>query len=338
MLRVKLHPATIDSLAEMICGAHGTEANGFKWENFPYRKAGQLTVFFENCFVKGFNVAGGTRKTVVKKVLDDLNGRPQRDRPGDHLIRIITELVEDRHFRDVPEEQRLKALSALNRVLREDKLHVGLEYDGKPQLRLGAESIKQKSFGQAKPATPPSAEAAKAARKRFIATYGNLLSRFDELSGSSDYRARGYALEDLLQNLFLANGIPCEQAFTRNAGAEQIDGAFKLEGIHYLVECKWTKPNCSRADLDIFSAKLSRSATTGVLGFFLSVNGFSSDGLEMLKHNPQKNMILADGYDIRKTLESELNFSDFLMTKRAHLSLRAEPYLRVFQYETLLKR
>jgi hypothetical protein len=50
---------------------------------------------------------------------------------------------------------------------------------------------------------------------------------------------RGYLLQDILNRLFMAHGIAVAKAFRRNAGGEQIDGAFELEGWHYIVECRW---------------------------------------------------------------------------------------------------
>ncbi len=66
-----------------------------------------------------------------------------------------------------------------------------------------------------------------------------LLMMFDELARSEDAQRRGYLLQDLLNRLFDIHEIPVVRSFTRNDGAEQVDGAFKLEGWHYIVECRW---------------------------------------------------------------------------------------------------
>jgi len=64
-----------------------------------------------------------------------------------------------------------------------------------------------------------------------------LLMMLDDLGRSDDSQRRGYLLQDLLNRLFLIHQIPAVQSFTRNERAEQIDGAFRLEGWHYIVEC-----------------------------------------------------------------------------------------------------
>jgi hypothetical protein len=66
-----------------------------------------------------------------------------------------------------------------------------------------------------------------------------LLMMFDELARSDDPHGRGYLLQDLLNRLFDIHQVSVMRAFTRNQGGEQIDGAFKLEGWYYVVECRW---------------------------------------------------------------------------------------------------
>lgn len=66
-----------------------------------------------------------------------------------------------------------------------------------------------------------------------------LLRRYDALGVSGDPHGRGYLLQDLLRDTFNHFAIPVEQSFTRNAGGEQIDGAFVINGWHYIVECRW---------------------------------------------------------------------------------------------------
>ncbi len=65
-----------------------------------------------------------------------------------------------------------------------------------------------------------------------------LLQKFDELVQQQFPQSRGYALQDLLGDLFALHRIPVIGSFTRNEGAEQIDGAFRLNGWYYIVECR----------------------------------------------------------------------------------------------------
>jgi hypothetical protein len=66
-----------------------------------------------------------------------------------------------------------------------------------------------------------------------------LLMMLDGLAQEKDHHKRGYLLQELLAQLFDVHRIPVIRPFVRNDRAEQIDGALKLEGWHYIVECRW---------------------------------------------------------------------------------------------------
>ena len=133
-------------------------------------------------------------------------------------------------------------------------------------------------------------------RKREL---GLLLVMFDDLA-LQDHRAqeRGYRLQDLLNRLFAAFEIPVEKSFTRNASAEQIDGAFLLDGWYYLTECRWRHESSNIRDIDGLSGQISRSGIQ-TMGLFISVNGWSENVPRLLKQNTQKAIILMHGYDLR---------------------------------------
>ena len=98
---------------------------------------------------------------------------------------------------------------------------------------------------------------------------GLLLMMFDELARSDDPHKRGYLLQDLLNRLFDLHEIPVVRSFTRNDGAEQVDGAFKLEGWHYVVECRWREKLADIRQLDGLLGQVSRSGKQTMGGFSL---------------------------------------------------------------------
>jgi hypothetical protein len=158
-----------------------------------------------------------------------------------------------------------------------------------------------------------------------------LLLMFDELARSEDHQQRGYLLQDLLNRLFDLHGLPVVKPFTRNEGGEQIDGAFKLEGWHYLVECRWREKLANIRELDGLKGQVDRSGKQS-MGLFLSVNGWSDNVPPLLKQNPQKSILLMDGYDLRCVLAGEIDLHDFLAAKVAALSLDTEPFLGAAQF------
>ncbi len=158
-----------------------------------------------------------------------------------------------------------------------------------------------------------------------------LLMMFDDLARLEDAQRRGYLLQDLLNRLFDLYQLPVMQSFTRNKGAEQIDGAFKLDGWYYIVECRWRKNSADIRELDGLEGAVRRSGKQ-TMGLFLSINGWSNNVQTLLKQNPEKTIILMEGYDLRTVLSGQIDLQDFLLAKLAHLNLKAEPFFGVTEY------
>jgi hypothetical protein len=131
--------------------------------------------------------------------------------------------------------------------------------------------------------------------------------------------------------LFNVYEIPITQSFTRTDGAEQIDGAIMLPGWHYLIECRWRKKPADTRDLDGLVGQVNRSGKQ-TMGIFLSINHWSPHVVSTLKQNPDKSVILVNGFDLRAVLEVRVDLQDFLIAKSAELNLKGEPYLSVQDY------
>lgn len=101
-----------------------------------------------------------------------------------------------------------------------------------------------------------------------------LLAQFDHLSTRGEPQERGCLLQDVLHRLFVAPGIAVVRPFQRNAGGEQIDGGFELEGWHYIVECRWRERLAAVRELDGRYRQIARSGKQ-TMGLFLSINGWS---------------------------------------------------------------
>ncbi|MBE9102180.1 restriction endonuclease [Vacuolonema iberomarrocanum] len=162
-----------------------------------------------------------------------------------------------------------------------------------------------------------------------------LLSEFDRfasLTSLEDRRARGFLLEDLLTRIFALHAIQVQKSFKRNEGGEQIDGAFKLDGWYYLVECKWTQKLSDIRQLDSLYGKVNRSGRQ-TLGLFLSINGWSKNVCPLLRQNSEKSIILMDGYDLRCVLveHNRISLKDLLLQKLEHLNFEGEPFYSAFQ-------
>jgi hypothetical protein len=179
------------------------------------------------------------------------------------------------------------------------------------------------------------AEFARLAEERshaFQKESGLLLAMFDETARlDNDQQRRGFLLQDLLNRIFNLYEITVHRSFQRNEGAEQIDGAFRLEGWHYLVECRWRNKMTNVRDLDGLLGQVGRSGKQ-TMGLFFSFNGWSENVPRLLKQNPEKSIILMDGYDLRVALAHPLDIRDLILAKVAKLNLESEPFFPVLEY------
>ncbi|MGA2516203.1 MAG: reverse transcriptase domain-containing protein [Thermodesulfobacteriota bacterium] len=152
-----------------------------------------------------------------------------------------------------------------------------------------------------------------------------LLERFDSLIRSTDHQARGYEVQSLLKEVFEVYAIPVTGSFTRNKGAEQIDGAFEFDGWHYIVECRWRQEIANVRELDGLHGQVCRAGKQ-TMGLFLSINGWSKNVPELLKQNPEKAILLMDGEDLYIVLSAIVTLPNLLRAKLARLNLYAEPF------------
>lgn len=148
------------------------------------------------------------------------------------------------------------------------------------------------------------------------------------LLSSSNFQQRGYKLETILYDLFGLFDLDPRASF-RNIG-EQIDGAFSLEGTDYLFEGKWQQEVSSIGDLDAFSGKVQRKLDN-TLGLFLSINGFSQDGVKAYSTG-RPVLLLMSGADLMAVLEERIDFVSLILRKRRHAAQTGEVLIQFHEF------
>lgn len=231
---------------------------------------------------------------IARQLLDDLE---RMDDEGWLLQRrLITELCKLRNLPDseVPDKEAgLTALRKLKELAVEQKF-VNEEEKQKTQRKTSdAEAKIQKS------------------QERGI-QLSKLHTNFSSMITSSDSQARGYGLEDLLNELFAVFELRYRKSY--KAEGEQIDGFFTFGGFDYLVEARWRKEQPSLEDLLAFKGKVDRKIES-TRGFFVSVQGFRADTIQRLREAGPANLILLDGYDLTLILEGRVSLIDGLQAK-----------------------
>jgi len=139
----------------------------------------------------------------------------------------------------------------------------------------------------------------------------------------AEQHARGYALEKIMRELFELFDLDPKSSF--RVTGEQIDGGFSFEATDYLFEAKWCKGAIAAAELDSFSSKIGRKLDN-TLGLFLSLSGFSEDGIEAHSRGRLR-LLLMDGADLMAVLEKRIELPDLLLRKRRHASQTGEIFI-----------
>jgi len=155
----------------------------------------------------------------------------------------------------------------------------------------------------------------------------DLAKEYFKLLSSQEPQQRGYRLERIIRELFELLDLDPRASF--KIVGEQIDGAFTFDATDYLFEGKWQQGPVGAADLDVLAGKLSRKLDN-TLGLFLSINGFSEDGVKA--HSSGRRMILLmDGSDLMAVLEGRIDLIQLLIRKRREASQTGNIYIRIHE-------
>ena len=127
---------------------------------------------------------------------------------------------------------------------------------------------------------------------------------------------RGFDLEQLLYAVFALFDLDPKASF-RITGA-QMDGAFSFDGTEFLLEARWQSAPVDGNALDRLASKVKRQLDN-TLGLFLSINGFSADGVaDHCRSRPV--LMLMTGADLMAVLDGRIDLVSLLLRKRQHAS------------------
>ena len=152
----------------------------------------------------------------------------------------------------------------------------------------------------------------KAVQKRLDEIKENYIS----LIMAENPQQRGRDLEKVMYDIFELFDLDPKASFSIKG--EQIDGAFSIESTDYIFEAKWQTKVVSRDQMDSFSSKVGRKLEN-TLGLFLSINGFSKDGIDIHSGSGPR-FILMTGADLMAVLEGRIDFTSLLRRKKRHAS------------------
>jgi restriction endonuclease Mrr len=154
--------------------------------------------------------------------------------------------------------------------------------------------------------------AQEAVRQRATTTLEALRAEYlDLLANKIPRQQRGYALERILAELARISCLETTEAFRMNG--EQIDGAVKFDGEHYIIEAKWQDKSANNEPVYQFAGKVAGKLYGR--GIFISVNGFSSEVIRSLVMGKEIQTLFVDGEDLILVLEGHLTLRDMIDRK-----------------------
>lgn len=122
---------------------------------------------------------------------------------------------------------------------------------------------------------------------------------------------RGYELEEILQKLSMLNHLDITEPYRVNG--EQIDGAIKYDGEHYILEAKWQDKAAANEAVYQFAAKVEGKMYGR--GLFISIQGFSENVVGSLVAGKALKTVFVDGADLVLVMENLLTFTEMLDRK-----------------------
>ena len=139
---------------------------------------------------------------------------------------------------------------------------------------------------------------------------------------------KGFQFERLLNNLFNIFGLQPRGSF-RLVG-EQIDGSLDFENHTYLIEAKFQAKPVGQYDLLVFREKVEGKATWS-RGIFISISGFTEDGLVAFSKGRPTNLIAINGQDLYFILDGEMSLDQVIRLKARHAAETGEVMVSVQQ-------
>jgi restriction endonuclease Mrr len=133
---------------------------------------------------------------------------------------------------------------------------------------------------------------------------------------------RGYALEKIFSDLMRISGVPVVEPF-RIVG-EQLDGAIKYDGHHYLVELKWVKEKLQPAEIGSFYFKVD--GKLGARGIVIAMNGYSEGVVESVSKGKELKVLLLDGNHLANVIYGHYTFAALLDRAIEYASLKGLLY------------
>jgi hypothetical protein len=265
-------------------------------------KKEDVRALFSRCGVPGTLVASQDWNLVkikcVSPIVDALNADQHGIGPLRQIIRETLEYKDGEHLRWTSDAEKrcreaTRSLEHLRILVREND-STKQSADEERQARL---QRRQQEKGNAD----------------FLAGLNGIKTRFLAYHANQNRQHRGYALEEIPYDLFTLFDLEPKGSFRRTG--EQIDGAFRLDHEHFLLEAKWQSVPVNLSDLRDLDGAVG-SSLDNTLGLFVSLSGFSGEALAGYVQGSRPRIVCMDGQDLMAVLEQTIALPDLIHRKK----------------------
>jgi len=250
---------------------------------------------------------GETKFKIARGIMSEL------DSAHDGLTiqrRLVTEMCKLRDVPDKTVEDRDGALAALKSI-KELALQYRLlqiEEDDKTAQRKREAEMRQNGIVDR-------ARRTEDLQRRFLSL----------VAAKDDAQGRGYALEELLVDLFTLHEIEYRPPY-RVGNSEQIDGFFRYRETDYLVESRWRQDPPSENDLVAFRRKIDKKIAN-TRGLFVTMTSPRAEVLRSFMIGEASKVILMDGSDLTLIMEGRISLTSALDMKIQKAAQSGEIFL-----------
>lgn len=285
------------------------------WSMFWYKK--QLRRFLLDCGVNQ-GIMGQLdwnqyKRTIIAQLIDGMSMNPQLY--SEELLRVavaVAKIGDPKWLLNVPDRGKSLYDDAVERI-----------NDFAARMKPIIENDDAKQAAESRKAAVQKRQQAEADMAAAVAA---LKSEFAKIT-QMEAQTRGYAFEKFLTRLFQAFDIDARGSYKING--EQIDGAFTLDSVDYLLEAKWQSKQIDTPDLATFSDKVDNKLDN-TLGLLISMNGFTERAINNNRRQRPK-VLLMDGRDLSAVLERVIDLPELISRKKIHAAQTGEIMVSAFQ-------
>jgi len=265
-------------------------------------KKTDVRALFHRCAVPAALIAAqdwnAYKINIVSPIIDHLNGSPTGLGPLRQILQETLQYTDGRHLMWLPDAK--KRCHEAERSLEHLRLLVK-ENDAAQRTKEEERQARLRQQQQAKGGAD------------FRRKLGEIKDRFLAHHANPNRQQSGYALEEILYDLFLLFDLQPRGPFRRTG--EQIDGAFVLDNDHFLLEAKWQNTQVILNDLRDLDGAVG-SSLDNTLGLFVSLNGFSNEALAGYVQGSRPRIVCMDGQDLMAVLDETIELPDLIRRKK----------------------